>query len=178
MTSTANVLIVGAGPTGLTLANELARRGAGVRIVDSSDEHAYHGMNAYGTSLGGIPANTEAFDPLVTLVQHVPWDDAAALEKVIKEVGADQVAAFFCEPVVGAGGVYFPPDGYLARVQEICRQHDVLFVVDEVITGFGRTGAWFASERFSLTPDLVTVAKGLTSGYGSTRGLARSGPLV
>jgi putrescine---pyruvate transaminase len=84
---------------------------------------------------------------------------------VIGQVGADRVAAFFCEPVVGAGGVYFPPEGYLARVAEICREQDVLFVADEVITGFGRVGSWFASERFSLEPDLMTVAKGLTSGY-------------
>jgi Aminotransferase class-III len=73
-------------------------------------QHAYHGMNAYGTSLGGIPANTDPFGPLVTLVEHVAWDDAHALAKVIDQVGADRVAAFFCEPVIGAGGVYFPPD--------------------------------------------------------------------
>jgi adenosylmethionine-8-amino-7-oxononanoate aminotransferase len=67
--------------------------------------------------------------------------------------------------VIGAGGVYPPPAGYLASVREICRRHDVLFVADEVITGFGRTGAWFASERFALDPDLMTTAKGLSSGY-------------
>jgi adenosylmethionine-8-amino-7-oxononanoate aminotransferase len=127
--------------------------------------HAYHGMNAYGTSLGGIPANSDPFGPLVTLVEHVPWDDAAALAKQIEQLGADRVAAFFCEPVVGAGGVYFPPDGYLAEVQQICRDNDVLFVADEVITGFGRTGEWFGSDRYGLEPDLMTVAKGLTSGY-------------
>jgi putrescine---pyruvate transaminase len=127
--------------------------------------HAYHGMNAYGTSLGGIPANTDPFTPLVTLVEHVPWDDASALAKVIEQVGADRVGAFFCEPVIGAGGVYFPPEGYLAEVQQICRENDVLFVADEVITGFGRTGEWFGSVRYGLEPDMMTVAKGLTSGY-------------
>jgi adenosylmethionine-8-amino-7-oxononanoate aminotransferase len=127
--------------------------------------HAYHGMNAYGTSLGGIPANTDPFTPLVTLVEHVPWDDASALAKVIEQVGADRVGAFFCEPVIGAGGVYFPPDGYLAEVQQICRENNVLFVADEVITGFGRTGEWFGSVRYGLEPDMMTVAKGLTSGY-------------
>jgi len=75
------------------------------------------------------------------------------------------VAAFFCEPVIGAGGVYPPPEGYLARVREICRAHDVLFVADEVITGFGRAGHWLASERFALDPDMITTAKGLSSGY-------------
>jgi len=160
----------GGGSDAIDTAAKLAR--AFWRAVGQPDKrviiarsHAYHGMNAFGTSLGGIPANMEAFDPLVSLVQHVPWDDAAALDKLIEQQGAGQVAAFFCEPVVGAGGVYFPPDGYLAHVQEICRQHDVLFVADEVITGFGRTGAWFASERFALAPDMVILAKGLTSGY-------------
>jgi putrescine---pyruvate transaminase len=127
--------------------------------------HAYHGMNAYGTSLGGIPANTDPFSPLVTLVEHVPWDEASALAKVIEQLGADRVGAFFCEPVIGAGGVYFPPAGYLAEVQQICRENNVLFVADEVITGFGRTGEWFGSIRYGLEPDMMTVAKGLTSGY-------------
>ncbi len=127
--------------------------------------HAYHGVNAYGTSLGGIPVNADPFGPLVTLVEHVPWDDASALAKVIEQAGADQVAAFICEPVIGAGGVYFPPEGYLAEVQRICRDNDVLFIADEVICGFGRTGEWFGSNRFGIEPDLMTLAKGLTSGY-------------
>ncbi len=127
--------------------------------------HAYHGVNAYGTSLGGIAVNAEQFGPLVPLVEHVPWDDAAALAKMIDQVGADRVGAFICEPVVGAGGVYFPPPGYLAEVQQICRDADILFIADEVITGFGRTGAWFGSHRYGIEPDMMTVAKGLTSGY-------------
>jgi putrescine aminotransferase len=160
----------GGGSDAIDTAAKLAR--AYWRAVGRPDKQvivgrsfAYHGVNAYGTSLGGIPVNAEAFSPLVSAVEHVPWDDAAALEKVIGQVGADRVAAFFCEPVVGAGGVYFPPEGYLSRVAEICREQDVLFVADEVITGFGRVGSWFGSERFSLEPDLMTVAKGLTSGY-------------
>jgi adenosylmethionine-8-amino-7-oxononanoate aminotransferase len=135
------------------------------RQVIISRSHAYHGMNAYGTSLGGIPLLTEAFAPLVSQVEQVPWDDPAALEKTIEMVGDDRVAAFFCEPVIGAGGVYPPPEGYLAAVREICRSHDVLFVADEVVTGYGRVGTWFASERFDLDPDLITSAKGLSSGY-------------
>ena len=127
--------------------------------------HAYHGMNAYGTSLGGIPANSDPFGPMVTPVEHVPWDDAGALAKQIEQAGAERVAAFFCEPVIGAGGVYFPPEGYLTEVQQICRDNGVLFVADEVITGFGRTGEWFGSVRYGLEPDMMIVAKGLTSGY-------------
>jgi len=127
--------------------------------------HAYHGVNAYGTSLGGIPVNAEPFGQLVPLVEHVPWDDAAALAKLIDQVGADRVGAFICEPVVGAGGVYFPPEGYLTDVRQICLDANVLFIADEVITGFGRTGAWFGSQRYGIEPDMMTVAKGLTSGY-------------
>ncbi|MBO0835308.1 MAG: aspartate aminotransferase family protein [Actinobacteria bacterium] len=160
----------GGGSDAVDTAGKLAR--AYWRAVGQPDKqiiigrsHAYHGMNAYGTSLGGIPANADPFGPLVTLVEHVPWDDAGALAKVIEQAGANRVAAFFCEPVIGAGGVYFPPEGYLAEVQQICRDNDVLFVADEVITGFGRTGEWFGSVRYGLEPDMMTVAKGLTSGY-------------
>ena len=135
------------------------------RQVIISRSHAYHGMNAYGTSLGWIPANRDAFTPLVGLVEQVQWDDPDALDKTIESVGPGRVAAFFCEPVIGAGGVYPPPPGYLTAVREICRKHDVLFVADEVITGFGRVGTWFASGRFGLDPDLITTAKGLSSGY-------------
>jgi putrescine---pyruvate transaminase len=160
----------GGGSDAVDSAAKLARSywralGQDDRQITIARSHAYHGMNAYGTSLGGIPANTEPFVPLVSLVEHVAWDDAPALEKLIETVGAGRVAAFFCEPVVGAGGVYPPPEGYLASVREICRRHDVLFIADEVITGFGRTGAWLASERFGLDPDMITTAKGLSSGY-------------
>jgi putrescine---pyruvate transaminase len=102
---------------------------------------------------------------MVTPIEHVPWDDPAALAKQIEQAGPGRVAAFFCEPVIGAGGVYFPPEGYLAQVQQICRDNDVLFVADEVITGFGRTGEWFGSVRYGLEPDMMILAKGLTSGY-------------
>lgn len=140
-------------------------------------EHAYHGVNAYGTSIGGIPAFSEPFGPLVTEVEHVPWDDSGAVAKLIEQKDPGRVAAFFCEPVVGAGGVYFPPDGYLAEVQQICRDTDVLFVADEVITGFGRTGEWFGSGRYGLEPDMMTMAKGITSGY-LPLGAVLAGPRV
>jgi putrescine aminotransferase len=90
---------------------------------------------------------------------------AAALEQRILELGPDTVAAFIGEPIQGAGGVIIPPPGYWAEVQRICRAHDVLLIADEVICGFGRTGRWWGSERFEITPDLMTVAKGLSSGY-------------
>jgi adenosylmethionine-8-amino-7-oxononanoate aminotransferase len=130
-----------------------------------SRANAYHGMNAYGTSLAGIAALKSAYGPLVVPVEQVPWDDAAALAETIERIGADRVAAFFAEPVIGAGGVLFPPEGYLQEVRRICAEHDVLFVADEVVTGFGRVGEWFGSQRWGIEPDLVTSAKGLTSGY-------------
>ena len=130
-----------------------------------SRQFAYHGSNAYGTSLGGMAALTEVYGRLVSDVEQVAWDDAEALAATIDRVGAGNVAAFFAEPVIGAGGVLIPPDGYLDRVQEICREREVLLVLDEVITGFGRTGEWFATGRYGLSPDLITVAKGITSGY-------------
>ncbi|HWF81130.1 MAG TPA: aminotransferase class III-fold pyridoxal phosphate-dependent enzyme [Streptosporangiaceae bacterium] len=164
------LLTPGGGSDAVDTAGKLVRAywravGQPNRQVIISRSHAYHGMNAYGTSLGGIPLLTEPFAPLVGQVEQVPWDDPAALEKAIEMLGEARVAAFFCEPVIGAGGVYPPPPGYLASVREICRRHDVLFVADEVITGFGRVGEWFASARFDLDPDLITAAKGLSSGY-------------
>jgi putrescine aminotransferase len=163
-------LTPGGGSDAVDTAGKLARAywravGEPGKQVIISRSHAYHGMNAYGTSLAGIPLLTEAFAPLVGQVEQVPWDDPAALEKTIESLGDSKVAAFFCEPVIGAGGVYPPPEGYLSAVREICRRHEVLFVADEVITGFGRLGEWFASGRFDLDPDLITTAKGLSSGY-------------
>jgi putrescine aminotransferase len=130
-----------------------------------SRSYAYHGVNAYGTALGGIPANAAAFGRLIPDVEHVAWDEPAALTETVERIGPDRVAAFVCEPVIGAGGVLLPPDGYLDAVAEACRDLEVLFIADEVITGFGRLGEWFGCTRFDLEPDLVACAKGLTSGY-------------
>jgi putrescine---pyruvate transaminase len=111
------------------------------RTVLIRRQRAYHGMHTAGTSLAGIPANQEGYGGLLLDVVEVPWADPEGLREAIERIGADHVAAFFCEPVLGAGGVYPPPDGYLAAVRELCREHGVLFVADEVITGFGRCGA-------------------------------------
>jgi adenosylmethionine-8-amino-7-oxononanoate aminotransferase len=112
-----------------------------------------------------LQALVEGYGRLVPEVDQIAWDDAEALAEAIDRVGSDHACAFFAEPVIGAGGVMIPPEGYLDRVQEICREREVLLVLDEVITGFGRTGSWFATERYGLSPDLITVAKGITSGY-------------
>jgi adenosylmethionine-8-amino-7-oxononanoate aminotransferase len=164
------VFLTSGGSDSIDSATKIVRRywslvGAPDRTVLIRRERAYHGMHTAGTSLAGIPANAEGYGGLLPDVAEVPWDDADALRSTIERVGAHRVAAFFCEPVMGAGGVYAPPPGYLEKARAVCRDFGVLFVADEVITGFGRCGSWFASGRFGLDPDLITCAKGITSGY-------------
>ena len=176
-------LTAGGGSDAIDTAGKLARAywnvsGRPEKRVIVSRNLAYHGVNAYGTSLGGIPANEALFGRLVSDVEQVPWDDADALEATVQRLGAERVAAFVCEPVVGAGGVLPPPPGYLQRVAEICRANDVLLIADEVITGFGRLGAWFGSERFGIRPDLITAAKGITSGYIPLGAVVASGRIA
>ena len=144
-------------------------------------EYGYHGSTIMSASMGGMSgmhdqaANEPDFEhirPPYGFLYQGNQDEAVFaanaaswLEDRIIEVGADRVAAFVAEPVQGAGGVIVPPDGYFAHIEAICRKHGILFIVDEVITGFGRTGHWFASEKMGLSPDMMTMAKGLTSGY-------------
>ncbi|MDW5593562.1 aspartate aminotransferase family protein [Conexibacter stalactiti] len=135
----------------------------------------YHGTNGYGTAIGGIEANRAGWGPLMSATSSVQWDSLAALEEEILRVGPERVAAVFAEPVIGAGGVLLPPPGYLEGVQAICQEHGILFVADEVICAFGRVGDWFASSRFGLRPDLITFAKGVTSGYLPLGGVVASG---
>jgi len=166
----AKVFFTSGGGESIDTAAKLARAywaasGKPDKHVVVSRQFAYHGSNAYGTSLGGLAALTDVYGRLVPEVEQVAWDNAEALGEAIDRLGADRVAAFFAEPIIGAGGVMIPPEGYLDRVQEICRERDVLLVLDEVITGFGRVGEWFATGRFGLAPDLITFAKGVTSGY-------------
>jgi adenosylmethionine-8-amino-7-oxononanoate aminotransferase len=130
---------------------------------------------AFGTSLGGIELVRTGYGPLVPNTSQVQWDSAEALGEEIERVGPERVAAFFIEPVIGAGGVLPPPAGYVERVAEICRDAGVLFVCDSVICGFGRLGGWFGFERFGIRPDLVTFAKGVTSGYLPLGGVVVSG---
>ncbi|MCG8467918.1 MAG: aspartate aminotransferase family protein [Gemmatimonadetes bacterium] len=148
-----------------------------------SRTYAYHGSTMAAASLGGFEAMHAVGDLPLPGFEHVmppywfamggpdetPEDTAEraarALEDKILELGPENVAAFIGEPVIGAGGVIVPPDDYWPEVQRICREHDVLLVCDEVITGFGRTGAWFGAQTFDIEPDLMTIAKGLSSGY-------------
>lgn len=166
--SEARVFLTSGGSDSVDTAVKLVRRywhevGQPQRVRIITREHAYHGMHLAGTSLAGIAANRLGHSGLDQAVDLVPWDDAGALESLLAD--GDDVAAFICEPIIGAGGVYAPPADYLERVQAACRRHGVLFVVDEVICGYGRTGAIFASDRWQLEPDLLLTAKGVTSGY-------------
>ena len=141
-----------------------ARNGQPQRTHLIGRVHGYHGSHGVGTSVGGIAANAEGFGPLVADVSCVSHDDVGALEDEILRVGDGRVAAFFCEPVIGAGGVRLPPAGYIEAVAEVCRRHGVLFVADCVICGFGRLGTWFGIDRWPVRPDLITLAKGLSGG--------------
>ncbi len=141
-----------------------ALQGQPGRTVIVSRRLAYHGTTAYGTSRSGIPAVREGYGTLVADVSEVAHDDPADLERVLDELGG-RAAAFLGEPMIGAGGAIPAADGYWPEVERICRERGVLLVADEVISGFGRLGRWFGCERYGLTPDLITCAKGISSGY-------------
>ena len=145
------------------------------RLHVVSRTSAYHGTMAFGTSLGGIEANRVGYGPLVPSTSQVQWNSPDALREELERVGPDHVAAFFMEPVIGAGGVLPPPEGYVESVAAICRDAGVLFACDSVICGFGRLGTWLGFERFGVEPDLITFAKGVTSGYLPLGGVVVSG---
>jgi len=127
-------------------------------------ELAYHGTHGFGTSLGGIEPNVAGWGRLVPDISVVDAHSADALELEIQRIGADRVAAFFCEPVIGAGGVHLPSSSYVEHVADICQRYGVLFVADCVICGFGRLGTWFGIDRWPVVPDMITLAKGITNG--------------
>jgi putrescine---pyruvate transaminase len=175
----ARVFFTTGGGEALDSAAKIARRywnakGSPDRVHIIGRTGGYHGTNGYGTSIGGIEANRAGFGPLMPQTSQVQWDSLTALEQEVLRVGPDKVAAVFAEPVIGAGGVLPPPEGYLQGVQAICEEHGILFVADEVICAFGRLGHWFGSERFGLSPDMITFAKGVTSGYLPLGGVVAS----
>ncbi len=168
--SDSKIFFTSGGSDSVDTAAKLARRyftaiGKPERTIFITRDWAYHGMHGYGTSFAGLPPNLEGHGPMVETVFRIPYDSTDALIEAIETVGAEHVAGFYAEPVIGAGGVRPAPTGYLKKTQEIVADAGALYIADEVITGFGRTGNWFASSRFSLQPDLITFAKGITSGY-------------
>ena len=135
--------------------------------------HGYHGTNFGGTSAQGIAPNREGWGDLVPHFEEVPNDDLEAAATLFADRG-DRIAAVISEPVQGAGGVHLPPDGYLEGLRRLCDDHGALLIFDEVISGFGRTGQWFGAQHFGVTPDLITFAKGVTSGYLPLSGVIAS----
>ncbi|MBB4844871.1 beta-alanine--pyruvate transaminase [Paucibacter oligotrophus] len=157
-------------------------RGEGARTRLIGRERGYHGVNFGGISVGGMVANRKMFGSMLGGVDHIRHthdparnaftvgqpahgaEFAEDLERLIALHDASTIAAVIVEPVAGSTGVLIPPQGYLQRLREICDKHGILLIFDEVITGFGRTGQPFAAQTFGVTPDLMTVAKGLTNG--------------
>jgi putrescine---pyruvate transaminase len=163
------VFFTSGGGDSIDVAAKLAQRywyelGQPDRTLLVSRTRGYHGTHGYGTGIGGIPANRLGFGPQIESEQ-VPHDSVEALEEAFARIGTERIAAFFVEPVIGAGGVYPPGHRYIEGVAAICARNDVLLVVDSVIGGFGRLGSWFGIERWDVTPDMITFAKGVTSGY-------------
>lgn len=158
-------------------------RGKPGKVKFIAREGGYHGLTFAAASLTGIPAYHKAWGLPMQDVIHVscphfyrfgkPGESeeqytdrlVAEIEGVIAREGADAIGAFIAEPVMGTGGVLIPPKGYFEKIQKVLDKHDILFVADEVITGFGRTGHWFATGGMNLKPDIVTLAKGITSAY-------------
>ena len=163
-----------AADTALKLARLHAQRtGEPDRQVMIRRTNGYHGTNFGGTTAQGIAPNREGWGDLVPHFVEVPNDDIEAMARVFAEQG-EQVAAVITEPVQGAGGVFPPPEGYFDGVRRLCDQHGALLIFDEVITGFGRTGEWFGAQTFGVTPDLITFAKAVTSGYLPLSGVIAS----
>ena len=173
------VFFTSGGSDAVDTAAKLVRRyhalsGNPERSVIIARDWAYHGMHTYGTSIGGIEPNRSGYGEMVGDIVFVPHDDAEAVEKAIDHAGAERIAAIFCEPVIGAGGVRPVPTDYLTRVRDAVHAAGGLFISDEVITGFGRMGDWFAANRFGLEPDLILFAKGVTAGYQPLGGIIAS----
>ncbi len=134
------------------------------RTLIVSRGRGYHGTAWGGTSAQGIALNREGWGPLLAEVIQMPGDDIEAMASLMAERG-HEIAAVIAEPIQGAGGVWPPVEGYLEGLRRLCDQHGAYLIFDEVISGFGRTGNWFAADTFGVTPDMTTFAKGVTSGY-------------
>ncbi|WP_374595159.1 aminotransferase class III-fold pyridoxal phosphate-dependent enzyme [Sphingosinicella sp.] len=181
-----HAFFTGSGSEAVETALKIARgyhqaRGDGRRTKLIGRQKSYHGVNFGGLSVSGIAPHKRAFGPLLGDVAHLPlpYDErmrfsigqpecgaeyADWLERLIAIHDASTIAAVIVEPITGSGGIYLPPVGYLEKLREICDRSGILLIFDEVITGFGRLGEYFASQYFGVTPDIITCAKGLTNG--------------
>ena len=166
----ARVFLTCGGSEAIDSALKLARAGHkaagdGGRTVVLSRHYAYHGVMLGGTSAGGLPANRDPFGTLLPDFYQVDRDSVDAMRAAVSYHGPERIAAIVAEPVIGAGGVFPPPDGYLQGLREVCDESGALLIFDEVITGFGRLGSWFGTHHYGVTPDMMTFAKAVTSGY-------------
>ena len=172
------VFFTNGGSEGIETALKLVRlawesAGQPDRDLILSRKAAYHGVGSASLAATGIPPLKEGFDPLPPGFVHLSTPTlrsdvdvlVAELEQTIAEHGPERIAAFVGEPVMGVGGMIPPPDGYWPRVQEVLRRNGILLILDEVVTGYGRTGYWFGAQRYQLDPDVIVTAKALTSGY-------------
>lgn len=174
----AKVMLTSGGSDAVDLACKLARRhwqleGHGTKKVILSRHGSYHGLHAFGTSIAGLHYNRDGYgtDSLVPETARIATNDIDQVRAQVEHIGPDNIAAVIAEPVIGTGGVIGPAPGYLAALAALAREHDILLIADEVITGFGRTGRMFGSQRYGITPDLITMAKGITSGYAPLGGV-------
>ena len=170
-------------------------RGQGERTRFIGRERGYHGVGLAGISVGGMSPNRKMFGSMLPGVDHLPhthnlehnafsrglpnWGDHLAdeLENIIALHDPSTIAGVIMEPISGSAGVLLPPKGYLKKIREICTKHEIMLIFDEVICGFGRTGDAFAAKRFDVTPDIITVAKGLTSGTVPMGGVLTRGDI-
>jgi adenosylmethionine-8-amino-7-oxononanoate aminotransferase len=163
------VFLCGSGSEAVDTAMKLARVAQGQaghpeRTIIISRMRGYHGTNYGGTSAQGLPLNKQGFGQLLPEVVQVDSDNLEDLAKFMSD-NSKKIAAVIVEPLQGAGGVWPPPPGYLEGARKLCDQHGAFLIFDEVISGFGRMGTWFAADHYGVTPDMLCFAKGVTSGY-------------
>lgn len=180
----ARIMLGSGGSDATEMAMRLARlhwvrRGQPQRRVVLSRRNAYHGLHAFGTSLHGSQGVRAAFGPdgLVGDTGWIDRDDLTVVRAQVEAIGPERVAAIVAEPIIGAGGVHTPAPGYLSGLRALCDELGILLVFDEVITGFGRMGSWFASDRYGVVPDMTLFAKGITCGYVPLGGVFVSKPI-
>lgn len=173
-TGSGRVLLCNSGAEAVETAFKIARRTGRPKIIAA--EQAFHGRTMGALALTGQPAKRAPFEPMPPGVVHVPFGDAAALDAAVDE----DTAAVVLEPILGEAGVIMPPEGYLQAARELTMARGALLVLDEVQTGIGRTGSWFAHQRVGITPDIVTLAKGLGGGMpiGACIGIGRAAELL
>ncbi len=173
-TGAGRVLLCSSGTEAVEAAFKIARRTGRPKMIAAAG--AFHGRTMGALALTGQPAKRTPFEPMPPGVTHVPFGDVAALDAAVDS----DIAAVFLEPILGEAGVIVPPEGYLQAAREITAARGALLVLDEVQTGIGRTGSWFAHQRVGITPDVVTLAKGLGGGMpiGACIGIGRAGELL